>query len=226
MTRRSALALSGLIVTAVAHAETRPRARELGLAPGQFPPGPHNAITDVPGVRVGHATLHEGESVRTGVSVVLPHPGNLFQDKVPGAVFVGNAFGKLAGSTQVRELGTIETPIVLTNTLAVGTAVDAVVAWTLAQPGNESVRSVNALVGETNDGTLNDIRAQRVKRADVLAAIAAAATGRSRRAAWARARGPWPSAGRAGSARRRAVCLARAADTRSECWSRRTSAAC
>jgi D-aminopeptidase len=149
----------------------------LGLAPGVFEPGPLDAITDVAGVRVGHVTLVEGEAVRTGVTVVVPHGGNLFQDKVPGAVFVGNAFGKLAGSTQVRELGTIETPIVLTNTLAVGTAVEAIVAFTLAQPGNEAVRSVNALVGETNDGALNDIRAMRITRADVLAALASATTG-------------------------------------------------
>jgi hypothetical protein len=114
--------------------EPRPRARDLGLAPGVFDSGPKGAITDVAGVRVGHVTLVEGESVRTGVTAVLPHGGNLFQEKVPGAVFVGNAFGKLAGSTQVRELGTIETPIVLTNTLAVGTAVDAVVAWPSTSP--------------------------------------------------------------------------------------------
>jgi D-aminopeptidase len=149
----------------------------MGLAPGIFAPGPLDAITDVAGVRVGQLTLVEGETVRTGVTVVVPHEGNLFQDKVPGAVFVGNAFGKLAGSTQVRELGTIETPIVLTNTLAVGTAVEAVVGFTLAQPGNEAVRSVNAVVGETNDGALNDIRAMRVTRADVLAALVAASTG-------------------------------------------------
>ena len=157
--------------------EPRPRARELGLAPGVFPPGPLDAITDVAGVRVGQVTLVEGETVRTGVTAVLPHGGNLFQDKVPGAVFVGNAFGKLAGSTQVRELGTIETPIVLTNTLAVGTAVEAVVAWTLAQPGNEAVRSVNAVVGETNDGALNDIRSLPVRREHVVAAIRSATEG-------------------------------------------------
>jgi len=157
--------------------EPRPRARDLGLAPGVFPPGPLNAITDVTGVRVGQATLVAGETVRTGVTAVLPHGGNLFQEKVPGAVFVGNAFGKLAGSTQVRELGTIETPIVLTNTLAVGTAVEAVVAWTLAQPGNEAVRSVNALVGETNDGALNDIRSLPVRRDHVVAAIRSATAG-------------------------------------------------
>jgi D-aminopeptidase len=155
----------------------RPRARDLGIAPGMLTAGPLNAITDVAGVRVGHSTIIEGDTVRTGVTAVLPHGGNLFQDKVPGAVFVGNAFGKLAGSTQVQELGTIETPIVLTNTLSVGVAVDAVVRWTLSQPGNESVRSVNALVGETNDGTLNDIRGLHVTRDHVAAAIAGAKGG-------------------------------------------------
>src|SRR6516225_2577368 len=122
----------------------RPRARDLGVSPGTMTPGPLNAITDVAGVRVGQTTVVEGDSVRTGVTAILPHGGNLFQEKVAGAVFVGNAFGKLAGSTQVMELGTIETPIVLTNTLSVGTAVDAVVRYTLRQKGNESVRSVNA----------------------------------------------------------------------------------
>jgi D-aminopeptidase len=139
-------------------------------------PGRWNAITDVAGVRVGHRTIVEGESIRTGVTAILPHEGNLFQRKVPAAVFVGNGFGKAAGFLQVRELGNIESPIVLTNTLAVGTAVEAVVGWTLAQPGNEQVRSVNAVVGETNDGHLNDIRARRVKSEDVLAAIEAART--------------------------------------------------
>jgi D-aminopeptidase len=158
-------------------ASARPRARDIGIAPGALTPGPLNAITDVAGVRVGHATIIEGDTVRTGVTAVLPHGRNLFQDKVAGAVFVGNAFGKLAGSTQVLELGTIETPIVLTNTLSVGTAMDAAVRWTLAQPGNEGVRSVNALVGETNDGTLNDIRGLHVTRAHVTAAIANAKTG-------------------------------------------------
>jgi D-aminopeptidase len=149
----------------------RVRARELGLAPGVFPPGPLNAITDVQGVRVGHVTLIEGDKVRTGVTAILPRTGNLFQDKVSGGVFVGNAFGKLAGSTQVQELGTIETPIILTNTLSVGTAVEATVAWTLGQPGNEKVGSVNALVGETNDGGLNDIRGVHVHREHVISAI-------------------------------------------------------
>jgi len=136
-----------------------------------------NAITDVAGVEVGHRTLVEGDSVRTGVTAVLPHGGNLFQRKVPAAVCVGNGFGKAAGFLQVRELGNLETPIILTNTLSVGTAVEAVVRWTLAQPGNEGVRSVNAVVGETNDGFLNDIRGLHVTAKDVVAAIEAAAPG-------------------------------------------------
>jgi len=155
----------------------RPRARELGIEPGIHAPGPLNAITDVAGVRVGHATIIEGDAVRTGVTAILPHGGNLFQDKVAGGVFVGNGFGKLAGSTQVIELGTIETPIVLTNTLSVGVALDAVVRYTLGQPGNEDVRSVNALVGETNDGRLNDIRGMHVRQQHVADAIATAAGG-------------------------------------------------
>jgi D-aminopeptidase len=162
-------AISALIVGA--GAQTRPRTRDLGITPGVFPPGALNAITDVEGVLVGHTTIVYGERVRTGVTAIVPHPGNLFQDKVAGAVFVGNAFGKLAGSTQVSELGTIETPIVLTNTLSVGVAIDAVVRYTIAQAGNEQVRSVNALVGETNDGGLNDIRGLHVTRDHVLDAI-------------------------------------------------------
>ncbi len=157
--------------------DPRPRARDLGLAPGVFAPGPLNALTDVDGVRVGHVTLSTGDTIRTGVTAIVPHGGNVFQDKVPGAVFVGNAFGKLAGSTQVDELGTIETPIVLTNTLAVGAAVEGVVRWTLAQTGNTNVRSVNALVGETNDSGLNDIRALAVRPDHVVEAIGAARGG-------------------------------------------------
>jgi D-aminopeptidase len=170
------IALAGLIA-AVLPAQDRPRARDLGISPGAGTPGALNAITDVPDVRVGHTTIVEGDRVRTGVTAVVPHGGNLFREKVPGAVFIGNAFGKLAGSTQVRELGTIETPIVLTNTLAVGTGVEAVVRWTLAQDGNANVRSVNALVGETNDGGLNDIRSLPVTRAHVVASITGATTG-------------------------------------------------
>jgi D-aminopeptidase len=157
--------------------ERRPRARDLGLVPGVFEPGRLNAITDVAGVTVGHVTLVDGDAVRTGVTAIVPHGGNIFQDKVAGAVFVGNAFGKLAGSTQVEELGTIETPIVLTNTLAVGAAVEGVVSWTLQQPGNERVRSVNALVGETNDGGLNDIRGLHVRPAHAIEAIRSARGG-------------------------------------------------
>ena len=156
--------------------DARPRARELGIAPGVFAPGPRNAITDVGGVSVGHTTLVQGDHIRTGVTVIVPHQGNVFQDKVPGAVFVGNAFGKLAGSTQVDELGTIETPIALTNTLSVGAVMDGLVRWTLDQPGNDNVRSVNALVGETNDGGLNDIRGQHVKPQHVLEALKSASS--------------------------------------------------
>ena len=155
----------------------RPRAREIGLSPGVLTPGPLNAITDVAGVRVGHTTLIVGDNVRTGVTVVVPHAANVFQEKVPGAVFVGNAFGKLAGSTQVEELGTIETPIALTSTLSVGAAIEGLVRWTLQQPGNEQVRSVNALAGETNDGGLNDIRGLHVRPEHVIAALAAARDG-------------------------------------------------
>jgi D-aminopeptidase len=157
--------------------ELRPRARELGLRPGILSPGPLNAITDVKGVLVGHRTIVRGDSARTGVTAVLPHGGNLFQRKSPAAAVVGNGFGKAAGFLQVQELGSLETPVVLTNTLAVGTAVDAVVGWTLERPGNEEVLSVNAVVGETNDGFLNDIRARHVTAADVRAAIEAASAG-------------------------------------------------
>ncbi len=163
--------------TAPMSGQERPRARELGIAPGVGSPGPLNAITDVQGVRVGHTTIVTGDTVRTGVTAILPHGGNLFREKVAGAVFVGNAFGKLAGSTQVQELGTIESPIVLTNTLSVGTAIEATVRWTIAQPGNDTVRSVNAVVGETNDGGLNDIRGLHVTADHVLAAISGAREG-------------------------------------------------
>lgn len=173
----SSAVLIGLLCVAVSAQPSRPRARDIGLAPGVLPPGPLNAITDVAGVRVGHTTLVVGDDVRTGVTVVIPHDGNLFQNKVPGAVYVGNAFGKLAGSTQVDELGTIETPVALTNTLSVGAVLEGVVHWTLAQPGNEEVRSVNALVGETNDGGLNDIRGLHVRPEHVMAALASARTG-------------------------------------------------
>jgi len=167
-----------LLVILPAFAMAQPtRIRDLGLDPGIFDPGPLNAITDVTGVQVGHQTLMDGDSVRTGVTAIRPHAGDLFREKVPAAVYVGNGFGKAAGFLQVQELGTIETPIVLTNTLSVGTAVSATVAWTLRQPGNDDVGSVNAVVGETNDGTLNDIRGQHVRAEDVWAAIEATAGG-------------------------------------------------
>ncbi|MDP2984512.1 MAG: P1 family peptidase [Candidatus Latescibacter sp.] len=155
----------------------RARAREIGIEVGLMKPGAVNAITDVPGVRVGHTTIIRGDNVRTGVTAVVPHPGNIFQEKVPAGIHCYNAFGKLAGYTQVEELGNIETPIVLTNTLSVGTAMTALVKYTLDQPGNESVRSVNAVVGETNDGALNDIRGFHVTEGDVLEALKSAASG-------------------------------------------------
>ncbi|MCG8456404.1 MAG: P1 family peptidase [Holophagales bacterium] len=163
--------------TAEQAATPRPRLRDLGVEPGVLEPGTWNAITDVAGVRVGHVSLVRGEDVRTGVTAVVPHGGDLFRDKVQAAVYVGNGFGKAAGFLQVRELGEIETPIVLTNTLSVGRAVEAVVAWTLRRPGNEEVRSVNAVVGETNDGYLNDIRGFHVGREHVWAAIDGAESG-------------------------------------------------
>jgi len=146
------------------------------MAPGVVPTGPHNAITDVAGLSVGHFTWHEGTAIHTGVTAIIPHPGNVFQDKVPAAVAIGNAFGKLAGSTQIDELGEIETPILLTNTLSVAQALDALVQYTLALPGNEDVRSVNAVVGETNDGYLNDIRRRILEPHHFLEAIANAST--------------------------------------------------
>ncbi|MFB6279353.1 MAG: P1 family peptidase [Salinibacter sp.] len=180
MLRRSVAVLLafGLLVPMIASAQPgSTRIRDLGLEPGLFAPGPLNAITDVEGVRVGHRTLVEGDSVRTGVTAIRPHGGDLFREKVPAAVHVGNGFGKAAGFLQVQELGTIETPIVLTNTLDVGTAVEATVAWTLRQPGHEDIGSVNAVVGETNDGYLNDIRGQHVTNEDVIAAIENASGG-------------------------------------------------
>jgi D-aminopeptidase len=171
------LGLALFVPVGAAQDTGRPGLRDLGIATGILDPGPLNAITDVAGVRVGHTTLVEGESVRTGVTAILPHGGNVFQQKAPAAVFVANAFGKAAGFLQVRELGNIETPIVLTNTLCVGTTVQAVVDWTLAQPGNEDVRSVNAIVGETNDGDLNDIRRCAVTAEHVTDAIEGAKSG-------------------------------------------------
>ncbi|TLU97993.1 DmpA family aminopeptidase [Dyadobacter luticola] len=157
------------------HAQKRPR--EMGIKIGVLPTGEMNAITDVAGVKVGQVTLIEGADVRTGVTAILPHDGNLFQQKVLAAMYIGNGFGKLAGYSQVEELGTMESPIVLTNTLNVPTAADAIIDWTLAQKGNENVRSVNPVVGETNDGFLNDIRGRHVRKEHVLNALAQAENG-------------------------------------------------
>jgi D-aminopeptidase len=154
-----------------------PRARDLGLHIGVMSPGAFDAITDVPGVKVGQTTLVQGDSVRTGVTAILPYDGNIFQQKVPAGIFVGNGFGKLAGLTQVQELGNLETPVVLTNTLSVGAAIEAVVQYTLREKGNENIQSVNAVVGETNDGYLNDIRGMHVRKEDVWQAITTAKSG-------------------------------------------------
>lgn len=169
------LVLATVLMTDAAAAQRR--ARDLGLTFGILQPGRLNAITDVAGVTVGHATLAQGSSVHTGVTAVVPHPGNLFQDKVPAGFFVANGFGKFMGSTQIEELGEIETPILLTNTLSVPEAAAAAIEWTLRQPGNEDVRSINAVVGETNDGFLNDIRARRVSVPLATQAIVGATAG-------------------------------------------------
>lgn len=159
--------------------ETQPpcRARDLGLVPGILPPGKLNTITDVTGVRVGHVTLFDGDDIRTGATAILPHCGNIYQDKVPAGVVVGNGYGKLMGSTQIAELGEIETPIILTNTLAISRAADALIDWTLSRPGNEGIGSVNAIVGETNDGWLNNIRKRVLTAGMIRAAIEDAAGG-------------------------------------------------
>ncbi|MFN2567836.1 MAG: P1 family peptidase [Gemmatimonadaceae bacterium] len=178
--RVTLLTTAGLAVlmsaSSVAEAQ-RPRARDLGIRPGIFSPGGYNAITDVAGVRVGHATIIRGDSVRTGVTAVLPHAGNLFHERVPAALHVGNGFGKLLGVTQLAELGELETPILLTCTLCVWRAADALVGWMLEQPGMSNVRSINPFVGETNDGALNAIRTRPVGDADVRAALASASPG-------------------------------------------------
>lgn len=157
--------------------EKRPRARDVGIRVGILPTGVNNAITDVAGVTVGHTTNIRGDNIRTGATAVLPHSGNMFQEKVPGAVYVGNGFGKLAGSTQVNELGEIETPILLTSTLAVPKTADFLLDYMLSLPGNENVQSINPLIGETNDGFLNDIRGRHVTREDVFSALKNAKSG-------------------------------------------------
>jgi D-aminopeptidase len=176
MSNRRFVAVMFLLVSSIVSAQkttpdARPRASDLGLKIGVLPSGPLDAITDVAGVEVGHTTIIRGDNIRTGVTAVLPHPGNLYREKVPGAIFVGNGFGKLAGSTQVEEMGDIETPVLLTSTTSVPRAADALISYMLALPGNEDVLSINPVVGETNDGYLSDIRGRHLTPDDVFAAV-------------------------------------------------------
>ena len=177
----SAASASDALNTAIATSETsevnRPRARDIGIAPGILTPGPLNAITDVEGVLVGHVTLTDGQTINTGATAILPHGGNLYRDRVPAGFHQGNGYGKFAGSTQVIELGELETPIILTNTLSVPQGMEAAISWTLRQSGNEDVRSVNTVVGETNDGYLNDIRGRHLRAETIEAAITSAESG-------------------------------------------------
>lgn len=174
---RFLFALSLMLVAWGSWGQSHKTLREWGFPTGIFQPGPNNAITDVPGVTVGHVTCIEGDSIRTGVTAIVPHQGNLFRNKVPAAIYVGNGFGKLAGYTQVRELGNIETPVILTNTLSVAAGIEGAVRYTLMQPGNERENSVNAVVGETNDGRLNAIRAMHITPQMVIDAIKGAKGG-------------------------------------------------
>jgi D-aminopeptidase len=177
--RHRAVAAIFLILSGATQADIppRPRAPDLGLKVGVLPRGPLDAITDVAGVAVGHTTVVGGDTVRTGVTAIVPHPGNLYREKVPGAIFVGNGYGKLTGVTQVEELGEIETPILLTSTVAVPRVADALITWMLQLPGNEDVLSINPVVGETNDGYLNDIRGRHITPEDVFAALKSARGG-------------------------------------------------
>ena len=174
---RYIFAISFLFLFTISNAQEKKRARDYSIEIGVMARGNLNAITDVPGVKVGHQTLVKGESIRTGVTAILPHSGNIFQDKVPAAIYIGNGFGKLAGISQVQELGNLETPIILTNTLSVPMGIQGTVKYTLGLEGNENVQSVNAVVGETNDGYLNDIRGMHVSESDVITAIENARTG-------------------------------------------------
>jgi D-aminopeptidase len=173
----TAVALSTPPMTVATAQQPRPRARDIGLVVGILEPGPANSITDVSGVRVGQVSVIEGDSVRTGITAILPHPGNLYRDRVPAALHVGNGFGKLLGVTQLRELGELETPILLTCTLCVWKAADAMVDWMLGQPGMKSVGSINPVVGETNDGALNAIRNRPITSEQVVRALESATTG-------------------------------------------------
>jgi len=206
--------------------QKRPRAREIGLKIGILPTGPLNAITDVDGVKVGHTTIISGENIRTGVTAILPHGGNLFKEKVPGAVFVGNGFGKLAGSTQVTELGEIETPIMLTSTLSVPKTADFLMDYMLALPGNENVRSINPLVAETNDGYLNDIRGRYITRDSVFSAIKMLSQGPSKNARSVQAQVPLRSVSRAALGRLRENFRPPSAVTPSAFSCRQISAVC
>jgi D-aminopeptidase len=178
MKRQAWLLIVSALLTTTTMADERPRARDLDIAPGILAPGTLNAITDVHGVKVGQVTVRDGARINTGVTVIIPADGNLRKNRIPAAIFVANGYGKLAGLSQVQELGEIETPIALTNTLNVAEGVAALVEWTLAQPGNEDVGSVNAVVGETNDGYLNDIRARVLTKDHFIAALEAAKPGR------------------------------------------------
>ena len=169
--------VTGVETTNMETSIERPSARDLGIATGILSPGPLNAITDVDGVLVGHSTLSKGDAINTGATAILPHDGNLYRDRVPAGFHQGNGYGKFAGSTQIIELGEIETPIILTNTLSVPQGMEAAISWTLKQPGNEEVRSVNAVVGETNDGFLNDIRGRYLRADDIEKAITSAKSG-------------------------------------------------
>ena len=203
-----------------AQTESRPRVRDLGVQVGVLPPGPLNAITDVAGVKVGQTTLIRGDNIRTGVTAILPHGGNLYKERVPGAVFLGNAYGKLAGSTQVNEMGEIETPILLASTDSVPRVADAVITYMFNLKGNENVLSLNPLVGETNDGYLSDIRSRPIVPEDVFAAIDNATGERWKKALWARGRARLLSAGREELQRHRGGFRFHSAVTPWACWCR------
>lgn len=173
----NSLLVSLMLSTPAFAGDNDPRAREAGITPGIYSPGPLNAITDVAGVKVGHVSLNEGDEIRTGVTAILPHSDNLYQNKVPAGYAQGNGYGKMMGTTQVIELGELETPVLLTNTLSVPEAAAGSIEWTLAQPGNESIRSVNAVVGETNDGRINNIRLRSIKPEHAITAITNASEG-------------------------------------------------
>lgn len=202
LARNISITLLLLFIFQSAQSQDRQRARDLGIKPGILTPGPLNTITDVEGVLVGHRTIIEGDNIRTGVTVILPHQGDLFRSRVPAAVYVGNGFGKALGFTQVQELGELETPIGLTNTLSIHTVANGIADYVLRQPGNENVRSVNPVVGETNDGWLNDIRGRHVTQEHVLEALENAKGGPVEEEVWEPEPVPQPLVSREGSAPR------------------------